>query len=161
MPDDESLERILQEITLDPLELAPGERATMSLLAPEAFLIVFDPVAHMAMFTERERQTLTAILNTEHAPTDHVTIHPGPLRISFEYRAKVRTTIGRHDSVRRRAELGQLNTARGSRNASRPNAPNSRPMPDCLKPPNGASGSCGASLMTTRPACNCPATRFA
>jgi class 3 adenylate cyclase len=100
LPDDESLERILQEITLDSLELAPGERATMSLLAPEAFLIVFDPVVHMAMFIEvkgeptRERQTLTAILNTEHAPTDHVTIRPGPLRISFENRAKVRTLPG-------------------------------------------------------------------
>jgi hypothetical protein len=56
---------------------------------------------------------------------------------------------------------GQLNIARGSRNASRPNVPYSRPMPDCLKPPNGASGSCGAPLMTTRPACNCAATCFA
>ncbi len=55
----------------------------------------------------------------------------------------------------------QLNTARGSRNASRPNVPYSRPMPDCLKPPKGASGSCGAELMTTRPACNCPATILA
>lgn len=42
-------------------------------------------------------------------------------------------------------------TAFGSRNASRPNTPYSRPIPDCLKPPKGASGSCGAPFMTTRP----------
>jgi hypothetical protein len=30
----------------------------------------------------------------------------------------------------------------------------SRPMPDCLYPPNGASGSCGAPLITTRPDCS-------
>ncbi len=97
LPDDESLEAIIQEITLDSLELPPGEKATMSLQAPEAFLIVFDPVVHMAQFIEvkgeptRERQTLTAILNTEHATTERVTIRPGPLRISFENRANVRT----------------------------------------------------------------------
>jgi class 3 adenylate cyclase len=51
----------------------------------------------MAKFIEvkgeptRERQTVTAILNTEHAPTDRVTIRPGPLRIFFENRANVRT----------------------------------------------------------------------
>ena len=28
--------------------------------------------------------------------------------------------------------------ARGSRNASMPYVPNSRPMPECLNPPNGA-----------------------
>ena len=33
----ESLERILQEITLDPLELAPGKRATMLFPGPGSF----------------------------------------------------------------------------------------------------------------------------
>jgi class 3 adenylate cyclase len=100
LPDDETLTRIFQEITLDSLELPPGEKATMSLQAPEAFLIVFDPVVHMAQFIEvkgeptRERQTLTAILNREHAPTDRVTIRPGPLRIFFENRTNVRTLPG-------------------------------------------------------------------
>jgi class 3 adenylate cyclase len=97
LPDDETLVRRFEEITLDSLELPPGEKATMSLQAPEAFLIVFDPVVHMALFIEakgkptRERQTLTAILNTERAPTDRVTIRPGPLRILFENRTDVRT----------------------------------------------------------------------
>jgi class 3 adenylate cyclase len=97
LPDDEALERSFQEITLDSLELQPGEKASVSLQAPEAFLIVFDPVVHMAQFIEvkgeptRERQTLTAVLNRQHAPTGTVTIRPGPLRIMFENRTDVRT----------------------------------------------------------------------
>jgi hypothetical protein len=97
LPDDETLARILEEVTLDSIELPAGEKASMSLQVPEAFLIVFDPVVHMAQFVEvkgestRERQTLTAILNREHAPTDRVTIRPGPLRIYFENRTNVRT----------------------------------------------------------------------
>ena len=96
LPDDETFARIIEDITLDSIELPAGEKATMSLQAPEAFLIIFDPVVHMAQFIEvkgeptRERQTLTVILNREHAPTDRVTIRPGPLRISFENRANVR-----------------------------------------------------------------------
>jgi hypothetical protein len=96
LPDDEALARSFEEITLDSLELPSGEKATMSLQAPEAFLIVFDPVMHVAQFVEakgeptRERQTLTVILNAERAATDRVTIRPGPLRILFENRAKVR-----------------------------------------------------------------------
>ena len=96
-PDDATLERILEEVTLDRLELSPGEKASVSLRAPEAFLIVFDPVVHMAKFIEvkgeptQERQSLTLLLNKEHAPTGTVTIRPGPLRIQFENRSNVRT----------------------------------------------------------------------
>jgi class 3 adenylate cyclase len=97
LPDDEKLERSFESITLDSLELQPGEKATVSLQAPEAFLIVFDPVVHMAQFVEvkgeptRERQTLTFVLNRQHAPTGTVSIRPGPLRILFENRTDVRT----------------------------------------------------------------------
>ena len=97
LPDDEKLERSFESITLDSLELQPGEKATVSLQAPEAFLIVFDPVVHMAQFVEvkgeptRERQTLTFVLNRQHAPSGTVTIRPGPLRILFENRTDVRT----------------------------------------------------------------------
>jgi class 3 adenylate cyclase len=97
LPDDATLERILDEVTLDRLELSPGEKASVSLRAPEAFLIVFDPVVHMAKFIDvkgeptQERQSLTLLLNKEHAPTGTVTIRPGPLRIHFENRSNVRT----------------------------------------------------------------------
>jgi class 3 adenylate cyclase len=66
------------------------------LQAPEAFLIVFDPVVHVAQFIDvkgeptRERQTLTVLLNRQHGPTNTTTIRPGPLRILFENRTDVR-----------------------------------------------------------------------
>ena len=40
----------------------------------------------------------------------------------------------------------------GSRNSCNPKIPPSRPIPDCLKPPNGASGSWLNVLIRTRPA---------
>ena len=55
----------------------------------------------------------------------------------------------------------QPTTVRGSTYASIPKAPNSRPRPDSLKPPNGASGSSYTPLMNTRPATMRSAIRFA
>src|SRR6202022_5130133 len=51
--------------------------------------------------------------------------------------------------------------ARGSRNASIPYRPYSRPMPEYLNPPQGACGSSVILLITTRPARMCEATRRA
>jgi class 3 adenylate cyclase len=97
LPDDDELGRIFQDITLDSFELPPGEKASVSIQAPEAFLIIFDPVVHMAQFVDvkgeptRERQTLTAVLDRKHGHTATETIRPGPLRIMFDNRADVRT----------------------------------------------------------------------
>jgi class 3 adenylate cyclase len=97
LPDDETLARILEEIVLDTIELPPHEKASISLKLPSEFIIVFDPVVHMAQFIDvkgeptRERQVLTAVLNKEHAPTGTSTLRPGPLRILFENRTDVRT----------------------------------------------------------------------
>jgi signal transduction histidine kinase len=55
---------------------------------------------------------------------------------------------------------GQAITERGSRKPSRPKVPYSRPMPDCLNPPNGDSGS-KPPLIATRPASSRDATRRA
>ena len=74
LPDDETLVRNFEEITLDSLELPPGEKASVSLQAPEGFLIVFDPVVHVAQFIDvkgeatRERQTLTCVLIKDRRP---------------------------------------------------------------------------------------------
>ena len=96
LPDEEGLEQAIQAVTLDSLELQPGEKASVSLQAPEAFLIIFDPVVHLAQFLDvkgeptRERQTITAVLNKKHGHTGTQTIRPGPLRILFENRTDVR-----------------------------------------------------------------------
>src|SRR5207342_2222535 len=91
------LEAILEEITIDSIELGPGEKGQISLQLPAEFVIVFEPVTHAAHFIDvkgeptRERQSITMIFNKIHAPTGTTTMQPGPLRIALENRTDVRT----------------------------------------------------------------------
>ncbi len=84
---------LIDEITLDSVELQPGEKAVLSLTLPAEFVIVFDPVTHSTQFLDvkgeptRERQTLSLILNRVSAPTGTAVLHPGPLRVQFENRS--------------------------------------------------------------------------
>ncbi len=94
---EQGFEELLEEITLDSLEVPAGEKAQMSLQMPERFLIVFEPVAHAAHFIDvkgeptKERQTLSLIYNKVQAPTVTTEMRPGPLRLSIENRTDVRT----------------------------------------------------------------------
>ncbi len=94
IPDD--LERIGEEITLDTLELAAGEKAQLSLQLPAEFLIVFEPATHAAQFIDvkgeptRERQNLSLVFNNLRSPTGTVVMRPGPLRLSLENRTETR-----------------------------------------------------------------------
>ncbi len=96
LPDDSTFDRLIQDITLDFVELPPGEKAILSLTLPEAFLIVFDPVTHAAQFIDvkgeptRERQPLSLIFNKLRAPTGTMVLRPGPLRLSLENRTDTR-----------------------------------------------------------------------
>jgi class 3 adenylate cyclase len=87
---------VIEEITLDSLELPPGEKAIMSLHLPAEFLIVFDPVTHGTQFLDvkgeptRERQALTLVFNKVKAPTGKMELRPGPLRITLENRTDMR-----------------------------------------------------------------------
>src|SRR5262249_40414187 len=89
-------EQLIEEITLESLELPAGEKAILSLQLPAEFLIVCDPVTHGTQFLDvkgeptRERQALTLVYNNVKAPTGKVELRPGPLRISLENRADVR-----------------------------------------------------------------------
>ena len=57
------------EITLELIELPPGEKAILSLQLPAEFVIVFDPVTHATQFLDvkgeptRERQSLSMVIN--------------------------------------------------------------------------------------------------
>jgi class 3 adenylate cyclase len=88
----EDLEELLREVTLDGVDLPPGERAILSLQLPEGMLIVFDPVTHTAQFLDvrgeetSERQKLSMIFNKVQVPVDTVALHPGPLRLALENR---------------------------------------------------------------------------
>jgi class 3 adenylate cyclase len=90
-------EQVLEEITIDSMELLPGEKAQMSLQLPAAFVIVFEPVTHAAHFIDvdgeptRERQALAMVFNKVHAPTVTTKMRPGPLRLSLDNRTELRT----------------------------------------------------------------------
>jgi class 3 adenylate cyclase len=90
------LEKLLREVTLETVDVPPGERAILSLHLPKGTLIVFDPVTHAAQFLEvsgdeaRERQNLSMIFNKVQAPVETAALRPGPLRLAFENRTESR-----------------------------------------------------------------------
>jgi class 3 adenylate cyclase len=90
------LEKLLEEVTLEIVDLPAGERAILSLQMPQGTLIVFDPVTHTAQFLDvggeetSERQNLTVIFNKVGIPIDSVSLRPGPLRLALENRTDAR-----------------------------------------------------------------------
>jgi class 3 adenylate cyclase len=86
------LEKAVEKMTLDSIELPPGEKAHLSLTLPSEFLIVFEPVTHAAQFIDikgepaSERQNLTLVYTNLRAPTGTMELRPGPLRLSLENR---------------------------------------------------------------------------
>jgi class 3 adenylate cyclase len=95
--DENSFASLTEEVALDSLELPAGERAVLSLQLPPQFVIVFEPVTHAAHFIDvqgeptKERQQLSLIYNKAHPPTGSITLRPGPLRLSLDNQAGVRT----------------------------------------------------------------------
>jgi class 3 adenylate cyclase len=95
LPED-SFEALIEEVTLEAVELPPGEKAILSLQLPAEFAIVFDPVTHATQFLDvkgeptRERQNLTVVLNKVRTPTGTAEMRPGPLRLQIENRTDVR-----------------------------------------------------------------------
>jgi class 3 adenylate cyclase len=92
----ENYAEIIEEITLDSMELEPGEKGAMSLSLPAAFVILFEPVTHAAQFFDvqgeprRERQNISIVFNKVHPPTGTMKIRPGPVRIALENAAERR-----------------------------------------------------------------------
>ena len=90
------LEKLLQEVMLESVDLRPGERAILSLQLPAGTLIVFDPVTHTAQFLDvkgeetSERQSLALVFNKVQIPVDTVVLRPGPLRLTLENRTDSR-----------------------------------------------------------------------
>jgi len=96
----EDLDQLIQEITLDAVELPPGEKALLSLQLPAELVIVLDPVTHTTQFLgvkgelTRERQSLTLVFDKVRAATETIELRPGPLRLSFENRTDIRVLPG-------------------------------------------------------------------
>lgn len=93
---EDSLERLLKEVTLESLELPAGEKALLSLQLPKQFLIVFEPVTHSAHFFDvqgeptTERQQFSIVFNKLQAPTGTTVLRPGPLRLSLDNQTDTR-----------------------------------------------------------------------
>jgi class 3 adenylate cyclase len=91
-----SFSRLINEVTLEALELPPGETAILSLQLPNEFIIVFEPVTHSAHFLDiqgepaSERQQFSIVFNKLQAPTGTTVMRPGPLRLTLENQAGVR-----------------------------------------------------------------------
>ena len=98
VPDEDDLARQIDEVTLDTMELAAGEKAILSVNLPEVFVILFDPVHHTVQFVDvkptRERQLLTVVINKSGLPTEVVELRPGPARITFDNRTDRRALPG-------------------------------------------------------------------
>ena len=98
LPDD--IESVMNKVTLDLMELQPGEKAAMSLTLPKAFVIAFDPVTHSSLFLDvageetSERRTLSIVFADTHAHNGTMTLQPGPVRITFENKSALRTMPG-------------------------------------------------------------------
>ena len=98
MPED--IEGALRDVTLDVMELPPGERASMSLTLPPGFIIIFEPVTHTTQFLEisgeetAERRALSIVFNDIHTHKGTVSLQPGPARISFDNRSTKRAIPG-------------------------------------------------------------------
>jgi class 3 adenylate cyclase len=99
LPDD-SFEKVVDEISLEIIELPPGEKAMLSLTLPPEFVIVFDPVTHMAQFIDvkgeptRERQSMSIVFNRAHGHNPTVVMQPGPLRLTLDNRTDTRVVPG-------------------------------------------------------------------
>jgi class 3 adenylate cyclase len=85
-------EKLLEEATLEAVDLPPGDKAILSLQLPAEFVIFHEPVTHAVQFLDvkgeptRERQSLSVILDDAGAARATVEMRPGPLRIAIENR---------------------------------------------------------------------------
>ena len=88
----ETLSESLRDFTVNSIELAPGEKAVLSVQLPNQFVIAFDPVTHGTQFIDvkgeptHERQSLGIVFNKVKAPVGTVEMRPGPLRVTLENR---------------------------------------------------------------------------
>jgi class 3 adenylate cyclase len=100
LPPQDDFAKLMEEVTLETVELPAGDKAILSLALPAGLAIVFDPVTHCAQFIEvkgeprRERQSLTMLLDRNAAPSVMATVHPGPLRLNIENRESFRALPG-------------------------------------------------------------------
>jgi class 3 adenylate cyclase len=91
-----SFASLSDDIVLDARELPAHQKTDLTLVLPQQFIIVFEPVTHAAQFIDvqgeptDELQRLTLNYNGDHAPTATTVLRPGPLRLSLDNQTGVR-----------------------------------------------------------------------
>ncbi|QFY63881.1 adenylate/guanylate cyclase domain-containing protein (plasmid) [Rhizobium grahamii] len=86
----EDFEAKFSRSLLELIELAPGEKAFLSLQLPAQFVIIFDAVTHSARFLDvkgdatSERQNLSMVISQGHAVNETLELRPGLLRLTLE-----------------------------------------------------------------------------
>lgn len=96
LPPSPQFEELMRRVVLDWVELGAGEKASMSVQLPEGSAILFEPVAHSAIFLEvqgepvRDRQELSVVFNRVQPPSGKHVLRPGPLRVTLENRTDTR-----------------------------------------------------------------------
>jgi class 3 adenylate cyclase len=92
----DNFEEVFEAVTIESLDLPAGDKAIVSLQLPSEFLIICDPVTHMAQFLDvkgepvRERQSLAIFFDRDMPQYPTIEMRPGPLRISMENRTDAR-----------------------------------------------------------------------
>ncbi len=100
LPPKDVFGQVMDEVTLETVELPPGDKAILSLSLPVGLAIVFDPVTHCAQFIDvkgeprRERESLSVLLDRTAAQPVVATLRPGPLRLNIENRDNTRALPG-------------------------------------------------------------------
>jgi class 3 adenylate cyclase len=94
--DADSFAALSDEIVLDARELPAHEKAEISLNLPPQFIIVFEPVTHVAQFIDvqgeptDEIQQLTLTYRGDHAPTQTTVLRPGLVSLSLDNQTGMR-----------------------------------------------------------------------
>jgi len=88
---------VIEELTLDAIELPAGDKAILSLQLPAEFIIVFEPVTHSAQFIDVKGRANARAPGahpwstiTCGAPHRHHGDAPGQIRLSLENRTNGR-----------------------------------------------------------------------
>ena len=86
----EDFDSVWDAMTLELLDLPPGEKAILSLQLPAKFIILFEPITHSAQFIDvkgeptKERQAFSMAFDQGHEKKPTVEMRPGPLRLTVE-----------------------------------------------------------------------------
>jgi class 3 adenylate cyclase len=93
---DQNYQAVVDDFVIDHVDLAPDEKAVLSVQLPAEFVIIFEPVTHSAQFIDvkgeptRERQNLALTYDLEHIHNQTLEMRPGPLRLALENRTGTR-----------------------------------------------------------------------